>query len=132
MDRLYDSPIPKMSHKHGNATQRRVMQERTRSVCGTQSKQGHENGKQYLEGEVLKEGKLYKFLHEFAAGYTRVKDGKIDMRGDLIRKDDFVDMVLNEAKKEFEIIENLDLEMWDYTLRLFNWKKKWFGGLEVE
>ena len=45
-------------------------------------------------GDAMSEDELKKRFKEFCAGWTRVN-------GELVRKDDYVDLVIDEARKEF-------------------------------
>lgn len=74
----------------------------------------------------MREGELYKKLHGFQAGYTRVN-------GDLIRKDDYVNLVLDEAKRDFLEAVNTDenyVTINRNEIAVWEWFKKWFEGDE--
>lgn len=68
-------------------------------------------------------GELEKRLKDFAAAHTRVK-------GKLIRRDDYIDLVLDEAEKEVPVKDlGVFLNHWEYLheKEIAEWFIKWFG-----
>ena len=71
----------------------------------------------------MSEGELYRRLADRPFMTVYGESGAVQK----VRLAQKARVVLDEAKKEFEAISELNLPLEGYILNFISWKKKWFG-----